>query len=407
MMAPAIRYEQARDLLEAALTHKAQSEIVPLSQALGRIAAQSYHSEINLPQTRNSAVDGYAVSSAELAKNQEALFKLVGEAKAGHPFEGNLAAGEALRIFTGAIMPDEADSVLMEEFCTQEGGFVRFGKALSAGKNCRPAGENLAIGEEIVAQGTILTPAHIGQATAAGLTDISVTKPLRIGVISTGDELVDKQQSPQKLTGQIYDSNRPMILALCIAEGHEVIDGGIIADDEAALSKAYHDLAAQCDVVISSGGASAGAEDHTQAALLNNGATPLFWRLAIKPGRPVAASMLGDVPIVCLPGNPVAVYVCFHLLVVPALHKLAHGTFKPLKKLMIKSGFAHEKKPNERAEFVRVKLALTKEGETVMVPHGRKGAGVLSSLTQADGLAELPFETSAVSEGQKLPFIML
>ena len=230
---------------------------------------------------------------------------------------------------------------------------------------------------------------------------------MRVGILSTGDEIVSPSADAHKEKGHIFDSNRPMIAALIKKAGHLVIDGGIIPDDKDALSSAYGTLAAKCDVIISSGGASQGDEDHSQAALKKNGAQSLFWRVAIKPGRPVAASLIGDVPVFCLPGNPVAVLVCFYLFVKPVLGKLSHSTFKPLTSLKIKAGFSAKKAPNERAEFRRVKLALTNDGETVMLPHGRKGAGVLSSLTGADGLAELPYELGEVPEGQKLPFIML
>ena len=407
MMAPAIRYEEARKRLNDALQQVASTEIVPLSAALDRISSADVISSLNLPETSNAAVDGYGVSSAFLGANPNHAFRLIGEAKAGHPFDGLVPEGAAIRIFTGAIMPEGIDCVMMQEFCETDGQAVRLGHVIGSGKNCRPVGENLAIGEVILSKGDVIGPAHIGQAAAAGLTHLSVFMPLRVGMISTGDELCETGDGDDKALGQIYDSNRPMIRALIEQAGHQPIDGGIIKDTKDALIQAYQHLAAQCDIIISSGGASQGDEDHSQDALLACDARALFWRVAIKPGRPVAASIIGDVPVFCLPGNPVAVYVCFHLFVLPSLSKMTADIFKPLTSLTIKSGFSAKKAPNERAEFVRVKLALTNEGETVMLPHGRKGAGVLSSLTGADGLAELPFELGEVPEGHKLPFIML
>ena len=402
-----IRYEEARARLDKALQQVSAEEIISADKALSRISAQSLASAINLPAQANAAVDGYCVSSACLEKHPDHKFTLIGEAKAGHPFTGQLKGGEALWIFTGAEMPKGADCVMMQEYCERQGQEVSFPHIMRSGYNVRPAGENLAKGEEIIAQGEVVTPAHIAQLAAAGLTQIPVRRPLRVGVISTGDELsegAEKQPLPQ---GQIFDSNRPLLKQLIIQAGHQVVDGGIIGDNLAELTKAYETLSQNCDVVISSGGASQGIEDHSQNAIKAIGAEILFWRVAMKPGRPVGAAMMGGVPLFLLPGNPVAVFVCFQLFVLPTLFKLSTGVFSPLKQLFIPMGVALDKKPNERTEFVRVKLALTNDGDTVMLPHGRKGAGVLSSLTGADGLAELPYEAGTINAGQKLPVILL
>ena len=194
---------------------------------------------------------------------------------------------------------------------------------------------------------------------------------------------------------------------MILQAGHEVVDGGIITDDRTSLAQAYDKLASSCDVVISSGGASQGREDHAQIAMSDIGAQTLFWRVAMKPGRPVGAGIKGKVPLFALPGNPVAVFVCTILFVLPTLVKITTGMFPALQFARLSTGFAVDKEPNLRAEFVRVKLTLTKDGDTVMLPHGRKGAGVLSSLTGADGLAELPYENGKLPIGQKLPFIRL
>ena len=407
MMAPTIRYEQARARLDQAFEKVAATEQMAVSQALGRLAAQSLVSTINLPQTANAAVDGYCVSAAYLAQNPRAIFPIIGQAKAGHPFSGIVAPGEALQIFTGAIMPEGADCVMMQEFCEVSQKGVRFPEPMKSGKNCRPAGENLAVDEVILSAGTKITAPHMAQCAAAGIRQISVTKPLRVGILSTGDELEESKQGHERAFGQIFDSNRPLLAGLIKTAGHEVVDFGIVRDDRKALSSCFERALADCDVVISSGGASDGIEDHSQGALEDMGAHSLFWRVAMKPGRPVAASSFDGKPVFCLPGNPVAVHVCFQIFVQPTLHKLATGVFPELTKMKVATGFAVQKPKNERAEFVRVKLALTNAGETVMLPHGRKGAGVLSSLTGADGLAELPYEWSDIPVGTKLPFIQL
>ena len=404
MMAPALRYETARDLLKKSFKAIALNETISCDKALGRFAASQIKSPLNLPYTANAAVDGYALNSQDISGENTSL-RVIGTAKAGHPFKGTIKSGEAVRVFTGAIMPDGADCALMQEFCDEIDGVVRLNKPVTAGKNMRPAGENLQKGEIILEKGEKVKPSHLGQLAAAGIDSLSVKKPLRVAVISTGDELIQQGEKPED--GKIFDSNRPMICALIKKSGHEPIDYGIVKDDEDALLAVMSKAIEDCDVIISSGGASAGEEDHTQTVLKRMQAELLFWRVAIKPGRPVAAAIKNDKAIFCLPGNPVAVQVCFTLFAEPVLTQLSTDIFPALPETYVKGDFHHKKPANERTEFIRVKLALTNEGDTVMLPHGRKGAGVLSSLTGADGLAELPFDDSDINPGCRLRFIAL
>ena len=404
-MAPAMRYEEARDILQKSFGEIAGVEHIPSNTALGRIAAEEVMSPLDLPHSANAAVDGYALQSQDTEIGDTVSLRIIGMAKAGHPFEGAINSGEAVRVFTGALMPEGADCALMEEFCQESEGFVHIAQPVSAGRNLRPAGENLHKGEVIIEKGDRLKPAHIGQLAAAGITSLSVKKPLKVAVISTGDELIETGEALSR--GHIYDSNRPMLCSSITKAGHKAVDYGIIQDDEEALLSVMSQALAECDIVITSGGASAGIEDHTQTVLKRMNAKSLFWRLAIKPGRPMAAAQKDNKPIFCLPGNPVAVQVCFALFVEPVMMQLSSGQFPPLSSLYVTGDFDHKKRANERAEFIRVKLALTNEGETVMLPHGRKGAGVLSSLTGADGLAELPFGASDITPGCRLRFIAL
>ena len=406
-MSSEIRYEEARKILNNTFSCLNASKIVSANEAFGCVAAEDITSPLNLPATANAAVDGYCVSAAFLQANPDYEFEIVGTAKAGHPYNKPLRDGEVLWIFTGAIMPEGADCVMMQEYCDVSGAMVTFPNVMNSGKNCRPAGENLALGEVIILKGERLLAPHIAQLAAAGISQVKVMSPLCVGIISTGDELCDGLEGASPKEGQIYDSNRPLLSQLIAQEGHIVVDGGTVKDDRDSLAKAYASLAKECDMVISSGGASQGQEDHAKNALSKIGAVELFWRVAMKPGRPVGAAHIGNVPIFFLPGNPVAVYVCTKLFVLPTLAKLHHSVFTTFHTMSLATGFAIEKKPNERAEFIRVKLALTNEGDTVMLPHGRKGAGVLSSLTGADGLAELPYELGSAPEGTKLPFITL
>ena len=402
MMAPAIRYEEAQKRLAAALTPVASLERCPLADCLGRLSAEDVVSGIMLPQTTNAAVDGYAFAASS---QQDNTFTIIGVAKAGHPFTGPVGPNEAVRILTGAIMPDGADTVIMQEFCTVAGDQLSLGQTLKVGKNARPAGENLSLGEVLISRNVVITEAHIGQAAAAGLSSLLVYHPIKVGVFSTGDELIAPTQP--LAAGQIYDSNRPLIMSLLQRWGVIIQDYGIIADDEDAVRAALQQAHQECDMIICSGGASEGDEDHLQTALAKEDAVSLFWRLAMKPGRPMAAAQLGQTPVLSLPGNPVAVYVCMTLFALPAIQALMTGYFKLPRRIAVQAGFTAQKKPQERAEFIRVACEITDDGHFVAMPHGRKGAGVLSSLTGADGLAELPFEASEIAEGDWLSVIPL
>ena len=402
MLAPAIRYEEAQKRLAEALTPVAGTENCPLADCLGRLSAEDVVSEIMLPQTTNAAVDGYAFAASS---QQNEAFTIIGTAKAGHPFTGHVGANEAVRILTGAIMPDGADTVIMQEFCTVTDDQLTCSQKLSSGKNARPAGENLSPGEVLISRNEVITAAHIGQAAAAGKSSLLVYQPIKVGVFSTGDEL--RAPTQPLAAGQIYDSNRPLIISLLQRWGVAIHDYGIIADDEDEVRATLQLAHKECDLIICSGGASEGDEDHLQAALAKEGATSLFWRLAMKPGRPMAASQLGQTPILSLPGNPVAVYVCMTLFALPAVQSLMTGHFAVPRRIAVQAAFAAQKKPQERAEFIRVTCEVTEDGQFVAKPHGRKGAGVLSSLTGADGLAELPFEASQITEGDWLSVIPL
>ena len=395
-------YEKARALLLAAAENRTPArEQVPLSAALGQVLAADLTSPFNLPQTDNAAVDGYAVHADYLAAHPDHLFNIIGTARAGHPFEGKAEPGQAVQVFTGAVMPQGPDCVLMHEDCQISAEGVICGKLLKPGTNMRPAGENLATGELVAEQGTRLSAADIGQLAAAGFAEIPVFRPLHVGLISTGDELVEAGRD--RITGQIFDSNRPMLAALCRQTGVRLTDFGIVKDNRASLTAAYQTALEECDVIISSGGASDGIEDHTQGAMQDSGAEPVFWRLAMKPGRPMAAGLRAQQMIFCLPGNPVAAFVCFRLLVSPVLDRLAGAAVRLPLSLMVASGFAHKKQAG-RAEFLRARLETAADGSQQAVLHGRKGAGVISSLTGADGLVEIPFSATALVPGQPVRF---
>jgi len=396
-----IPIDLARDQLLASIDAIEGTETVELDQACGRIAAETITSTFDLPRTYNAAVDGYGVGSASLIAAPDRPFKIVGVARAGHPFDGVIGAGEAIEIYTGGVMPQGPDCVAMHEDCTRSGDEVVIAAKLARGSNMRPPGENLAKGEIVIAKGQVISAALVGQLAASGTAQISVRRRLRVAVLSTGDEVVPAGSPASH--GQIFDANRPMLKAILASSQITLIDCGIVPDKLAALSAAYENALAVADVVISSGGASDGIEDHTQQAMQQVGANCAFWRLAMKPGRPMAVGRREKQLIFCLPGNPVAAFVCTRLLIKPVLIKLLDGAATPILKIRVPAGFTHRKKPG-RAEFLRVVLVDDTDGQHLQL-HGRKGAGVISSLTGADGLVEIPLENAGVDKGLMLNFL--
>lgn len=397
--------DEAVQKLAASVARVTATETVPVAAAAGRLLACDMLAGHDLPASNNAAVDGYALDADFLAENPDHDFPVIGRAAAGHPHEGAVTTGTAVRIFTGAVMPQGTNAVAMQEFCSADEatGMVRIGRPLKPGANNRPAGENLRRGEMIAAAGCRIGPAEVGIAAAAGNADIKVFRRLRVGLLSMGDEVVPAG-SPTA-AGQLHDSNRPMLAALLESDGHVVHDFGIVPDRAEALITCYQDALAECDAVISSGGASDGDEDHTQEAMRRLDISPSFWRLAIKPGRPMAAGVTSSgAPVLCLPGNPVAAFVCYRLVAAPALDHMAGGTPQALLRCPMRCGFDHRKSPG-RAEYLRVRVVTGADGATEMVLHGRKGAGVLSSLTGADGLVEIPVENDGVAVGDCLAFI--
>ena len=397
----AIPIEQALRILTECISPIKGSETKSLNECLGRLATKNIYSEIDLPRTFNSAVDGYGICSKTLSEDSFSTFKIVGVARAGHPFNGIIKFDEAVEIYTGAVMPKGPDCVAMHEDCEIKGNCVFIKKSLQAGNNVRPPGENLAKGEVVIARGQRVTPALIGQIAAAGHNNLTVQKDLRVGIMSTGDEVSETGDSIED--GQIFDSNRPMLQALLADPMLDIYDCGIVRDSFQAVTSAFEKALANFDVVISSGGASDGIEDHTQAAMQAVGADCVFWRLAMKPGRPMAVGQLGQKLIFCLPGNPVAAFVCTKLLIMPLLTYLAGGIVMPPLKFLIPAGFTH-KKAVGRAEYLRATV-LNGKGFQEIKLHGRKGAGVISSLTGADGLVEIPLENAGVEPGMPLYFL--
>ncbi|HEX8665597.1 MAG TPA: gephyrin-like molybdotransferase Glp [Beijerinckiaceae bacterium] len=392
--------DAARALVAERLAPVAAPEEVPLVEADGRVLAEDIVSAVDLPPFDNSAVDGYAVRFLDLAQGAETVLPVAGRVAAGGTLGGGARPGQAVRIFTGAPMPAGLDTVFMQEDVRLDGGAVVLPPGLKAGANRRPAGEDLKRGALALAAGRRLSPRDIALLAALGLDRVPVRRPLRVAVFSTGDEVV----SPGAPLGpaQLYDANRFMLRAWLSRLGCRATDLGILRDEPRALAQALARAAADHDLILTSGGVSTGEEDHVKAAVEAAGALT-FWRIAIKPGRPVAMGVVAGTPLLGLPGNPVAVFVTFAHLARAVIARLLGEDFSPPRAYPVRAGFAYRKKEGRR-EYVRVRI---EEGNGALVTqkHPREGAGVITSLTETDGLVELPEGVVRVEPGETLRFL--
>ncbi len=372
-------------------------EQVVLGAADGRVLAESVAAPLDLPPFANSAVDGYAVRLADL-EGAPAL-PVAGRIAAGAPAVDALAPGSAWRIFTGAALPAGADTVFMQEDVRlDEQGRVQFPAGLRAGANTRRRGEDIASGTLALPAGRRLRPQDLALAAALGLRRLTVRAPVRVALFSTGDELVE----PGAATGpaQRYDSNRVLLAALARRAGAQVTDFGILPDRRSAIEAALSAAAREHDLILTSGGVSTGEEDHVREAV----GRLVFWRLAIKPGRPVAMGGVAGVPFVGLPGNPVAAFVTFAHVARPLIAALAGAAVQAPAAYRVEAAFSYRKKAGRR-EYVRVRLAPGPDGTPQAHKHGVEGAGILTSLTETDGLAELDEAVTAVSPGDGVGFL--
>jgi molybdopterin molybdotransferase len=386
--------------IEARVTPVVETETVPLPAAAGRILARDLIATMNLPPHANSAVDGYAVAHADLIPDRETVLAVTGRAAAGHPLDRPARRGEAIRIFTGAPMPDGADTVMMQEDCAVEHGRVRLKPGIRKGANRRHAGEDIAEGEIALSAGQRLRAPDLGLAAALGRRELCVFRPLRVALLSTGDEVRDPGAA--LLPGAIYDANRFMLAALLAGLGCAVSDLGIRPDREAVLVDTLAAACAQHDLIVTSGGVSTGEEDHVKSAVERLG-TLHFWRLAIKPGRPVALGQVNGVPLIGLPGNPVAAIVTFVVLARPLIAKLAGATAGDPRLFPVRAAFGYRKKPGRR-EYLRA--SLERDGDAIVaVKYAKDGAGVLSSIVRSDGLVILDEETSELAAGSMVDFL--
>jgi molybdopterin molybdotransferase len=388
--------EKARSHIRAFLSPVTAIERLHVRAALGRVLAVDVTSPLDVPQHDNSAMDGYAVRFADFAGGGETTLRIAGTSFAGKPFAGRLAAGEAVRIMTGAVIPEGADTVVQQERARVSGKEVALAAPSARGNNLRSAGEDLRKGAVALARGQCLRAAEIGMLASLGIGEVSVYRRLRVAFFSTGDELaaIGQPLGP----GQIYDSNRYTLHGMLTRLGCEVLDMGVIRDDPAEVERAFIAAAESADVVITSGGVSVGEADYVKVILDKLGEV-LFWKIAMKPGRPLAYGRIGKAHFFGLPGNPVAVMVTFYQFVRDALlHLQGQVRVAPLPTLRMVCTSAIKKAPG-RTEFQRGILGRAADGSWTVRTTGDQGSGILSSMSQADCFIILPTEQGNLEAG--------
>ena len=412
---PLIGLDDALKLLLARTEAVTGIEKAPLAAARGRVLAENIVAPRDVPPHDNSAVDGYALYFEDLALGAETVLRVEGRAAAGHPLEGRQKRATAVRIFTGAPMPAGADgtqasgpdTVMMQEDCTEKDGFVHVPPGIKRGSNRRKRGEDIKAGAVILKAGRRLRPPDIGLAASIGLAAVPARMPLRVALFSTGDEI--REPGTPAPDGTVYDANRFSLLAALQGLGCAVTDLGILPDRFETIRDALARAAASHDLILTSGGMSTGEEDHIKPAVEALGSLH-FWRLAIKPGRPIAFGQVNRVPFVGLPGNPVAVMVTFLRIARPLILRLSGAEVAEPRLFKLRADFEHKKKAGRR-EWVRA-FIVRENGEAgtgqrpgVLRKFPRQGAGILTSMVESDGLVELGEDVTHLKPGETVDFL--
>ena len=388
--------DKAREVIARFLSPVTATERVHVRAADGRVLAADVVSPLDVPAHDNSAMDGYAVRFADLKSDGEVTLRVAGSSFAGAPYAGSVAAGEAVRIMTGGVVPSGADTIVMQEHVKAADGRVTIGGGHRKGQNLRKAGEDLKGGAPALKRGQALRPAEIGLIASLGIAEVDVYRRLRVAFFSTGDELVSIGTAPKE--GQIYDSNRYTIYGMLERLGCEVLDMGVVRDDPQLLEEAFERAAGASDVVITSGGVSVGEADFVKE-LLNKMGEVVFWKIAMKPGRPLAYGRVGGAHFFGLPGNPVSVMVTFYQFVREALLRLSgRDPVDPSPTFKVPCTSSLKKAPG-RTEFQRGILSRGADGQWSVRVTGEQGSGILRSMSEANCFIILPTDQGNVTPG--------
>jgi molybdopterin molybdotransferase len=395
---PLLTIDEALARIKTTVEPLLDVELIRIGQALGRVLAEAVHATVNIPRDNNAAMDGYAFSSRFIVDEGAFTLRLVGTSWAGKPFLGELKAGECVRIFTGAVVPEQADSVVMQEQVEAKGKLIHFPAHIQARQNIRAAGEDVKHGDVVCAYPKKLAAADLGLLAAAGIMEIPVIRPLKIVFFSTGDELTALGQP--LAAGQIYDSNRYLLSGLLADNAYTVVDGGVLADNPEQIEAALRAAAKQYDIIITTGGASVGEADYIQAILARCGQVN-FWKIAMKPGKPLAFGKIGASYFFGLPGNPLAVLAIFQQIVHPALTQLAG---LPVGKMLRLTATCTSplKKSAGRQEFQCGILRQDDSGAFFVESAGLQGSHLLSTISRANCYIMLPSDCRGVQSGEQV-----
>lgn len=387
--------EEAQRRITAAITTISEYEQIALSGSLGRVLGNDVYSSADVPPYANSAMDGYALSSADLPTEGKRDLKIAGTALAGKPYNAALGPGECIRIMTGALLPQGADTVVMQEHTERVGDILRLVPGHTPGQHVRQAGEDIARGDVVLMRGRRLQPADLGLLASLGIATVNVYRRVRIALFATGDELREVDEPLE--TGQIHDSNRYTLRALLAQTGVVCMDMGIVRDRRDQVRETLAQAAKTADLIISSGGASVGETDYIREILAELGEVN-FWRIAMKPGKPLAFGRIGHVHFFGLPGNPVSAMVTFYQFVLPALHKLMGMQEHTAYTLRVSCTERLEKAAG-RTEFLRGVIEHDSAGQMTVRTTGAQGSGILSSMSKADCFIILPEPCTVVTPG--------
>jgi molybdopterin molybdotransferase len=402
---PRLRHAEALAILRQRVSPVVATERVELAHAAGRILARAVTATRPVPAHTNSAVDGFSFASADYDREKGRVLAVSGRAAAGHALSVTPERATAVRIFTGAVLPHGHDTVAMQEDAVVGAAGMQTTVAIPAGlrpgANVRKAGEDVAGGATVLEAGAVLRPQELAALASLGVAEVDCFVPLRVAIVSTGDEVV--RPGAPFIEGQVYDANAPMLASLVASAGAVATDLGVFPDDLTLVKSRLAEAAGQFDVIISSGGASRGEEDHLVAALDALGKRHL-WQLAIKPGRPMSFGQIDDCVILGLPGNPVAVLVCFLLYAWPLLRRMGGGDWREPHRFVLPALFAFPGRKVGRREFWRGMLKETPTGLAVD-KFARDGSGLISGLREADGLIDIPEDTAEVRLGDRVAFI--